>query len=287
MNQPYNEEDALFSSVFSDGTEMFRTPAEPDPGDCVAVRLRVIKGSGAQVTLLRGFPCERVHMSRYRTDEAFDWYEAKLYCREKPIHYSFLIEWQDRLIHYNRLGARWVDCAPPPDPEGAFVVLPGFHVPEWAKGAIQYQILPDRFMNGNVHGDVWNQEYSYAKGYIRHAVSWDALPGPDDYRCHYGGDLVGVRKKLDYLQSLGVEAIYFNPVFVAPSPHKYDTQDYDYIDPHLTVIPVDGGDVLAPGDTDNTRATRYKLRTTNPRNLKASNAWFAYFCGEVDRKSVV
>lgn len=286
MNPAQDELTALIDSIFSDGTGLFRQPAEPEPGDCVAVRLRIQKNAEAKITLLCGFPTEHLHMSRYKNDGMFDWYEAKLYCREKPIHYSFLIECHDRLIHYNRLGARWVDCAPPPDPDGAFMVLPGFHVPEWAKGAVQYQILPDRFNNGNVHGDVWNQEYSYAKGYIRHAVSWDALPGPDDYRCHYGGDLVGVQKKLDYLQSLGVEAIYFNPIFTSPSPHKYDAQDYDHIDPHLTVIPKDGGRVVRSIGDDNAKATRYIRRTTDEVNLEASNAWFADFCREVHRRGM-
>ena len=48
----------------------------------------------------------------------------------------------------------------------------------------------------------------------------------------YGGDLKGVMDKLDYLQDLGVEVVYLNPIFVSPSNHKYDTQDYDYVDPH-------------------------------------------------------
>ena len=286
MNQPYNEQDRLLYSIFSDGTALFRQPVEPDPGDYVAIRLRVQRGADITVTLLRGFPTVMGHMSRFKSDNAFDWYEAKIYCRTEPVFYSFLIQWDNRYIHYNRLGPRWVDGVPSADPTGAFQVIPGFHVPDWAKGAVQYQIMPDRFCKGNPDSDVLDREYWYARNYIRHARSWDAMPEKDDYRCHYGGDLVGVLEKLDYLQSLGVEAIYFNPVFVAPSPHKYDTQDYDYIDPHLTVIPVDGGDVLAPGDTDNTRATRYKLRTTNPRNLKASNAWFAYFCGEVHRRGM-
>ena len=52
----------------------------------------------------------------------------------------------------------------------------------------------------------------------------------------YGGDLLGVLKKLDYLESLGVQVIYFNPIFVSPSNHKYDIQDYDYVDPHFGVI---------------------------------------------------
>ena len=47
------------------------------------------------------------------------------------------------------------------------------------------------------------------------------------------GDLQGVIDKLDYLQELGVEVLYLNPIFVSPSNHKYDCQDYDYVDPHI------------------------------------------------------
>ena len=61
----------------------------------------------------------------------------------------------------------------------------------------------------------------------------------------YGGDLQGVLDKMDYLEELGVEVIYFNPLFVSASSHKYDTQDYDYIDPHFGVIVEDGGETAA------------------------------------------
>ena len=260
--------------------------AEPDPGDSVAVRLRIQKGAGATVSLLRGFPCVQAHMSKYKTDAHFDWYEAKLYCREEPILYSFLIEWRGRTIHFDRRGPRWVDDRPPQDPKGSFRVIPGFHVPQWAKGALQYQILPDRFRNGDPDNDMRDREVYYARGYIRHAKAWDALPEADDYRCQYGGDLVGVRDKLDYLQSLGVEALYLNPIFVSPSGHKYDAQDYNHVDPHLTVIAWEGGDVLAEGVKDNRAASLYIRRTTAMQNLTASDMWFADFCREVHARGM-
>ena len=68
------------------------------------------------------------------------------------------------------------------------------------------------------------------------------MPEALDIRNFYGGDLQGVMDKLDYLQDLGVEVIYFNPLFVSPSNHKYDIQDYDYIDPHYGKIVADGGE---------------------------------------------
>lgn len=286
MNQPYNEQDALLSSVFHDGTALFRQPAEPEAGERVVLRLRVQRGAEAEVMLLRGFPAAQTGMAKTGSDACFDWYEAALDCPEAPVYYAFLIKWRGRFIYFDRLGARWVDCAPSPDPAGAFKVIPGFHVPEWSKGAVQYQILPDRFRNGDPANDVRDREYWYARDAIRHAPGWDAPPEADDYHCQYGGDLVGVLEKLDYLQSLGVEAIYFNPIFVSPSGHKYDTQDYDHVDPHLTVIPVDSGDVLAYGDHDNAHATLYITRTTHPDNLRACDAWFADFCRELHRRGM-
>ena len=85
----------------------------------------------------------------------------------------------------------------------------------------------------------------------------------------------GVLDKLDYLSELGIEVIYFNPLFVSPSNHKYDIQDYDYIDPHFGVIVKDDGELLKEGDQNNTNATRYINRVTSKGNLKASNEFFA------------
>ena len=85
----------------------------------------------------------------------------------------------------------------------------------------------------------------------------------------YGGDLQGVWDKPDYLQYLGVEVIYFNPLFVLPSNHKYDSQDYDYIDPHYGVIVKDGGEPVAVNAVNNDHATRYQIRSADPENLAA------------------
>ena len=77
--------------------------------------------------------------------------------------------------------------------------------------------------------------------------------------------------KMDYLQELGVEVLYFNPIFVSPSNHKYDIQDYDYVDPHYGKIVKDGGTVLPEGCTDNRQASKYIRRVTSKENLEASN----------------
>ena len=112
------------------------------------------------------------------------------------------------------------------------------------------------------------------------------MPAAMGVREFYGGDLKGILRKLDYLQELGIEVLYLNPIFVSPSNHKYDTQDYDYIDPHYGVIVEDGGEPLAEGDLDNSHATQYIQRVVNKKNLEASNEFFVRFVEEVHRRGM-
>ena len=167
-----------------------------------------------------------------------------------------------------------------------FVIVPGFSTPDWAKGAVMYQIYTDRFYNGDPSNDVETNEYYYIGGYSSRVKDWGKYPATMGVREFYGGDIRGVMEKLDYLQDLGVEVLYFNPLFVSPSNHKYDIQDYDYIDPHYGVIVADGGEVLPEGETDNAKATKYQKRTTDIRNLEASNQLFIEFVEELHRRGM-
>ena len=115
---------------------------------------------------------------------------------------------------------------------------------------------------------------------------WYERPQSMDVGNFYGGDLEGVRRKLDYLKDLGIEAIYFNPLFVSPSNHKYDTQDYDHIDPHFGTLVVDEGDVLAEGNLNNTDASRYICRVTRRENLEASDELFRTLVEEAHARSI-
>ncbi|MBK8984690.1 MAG: glycoside hydrolase family 13 protein [Chloroflexi bacterium] len=95
--------------------------------------------------------------------------------------------------------------------------------PDWVKDAIFYQIFPDRFA----------RRASYADEYIiqpDNFQTWGAAPTPHSFQ---GGDLIGAREKLDYLADLGVNAIFFNPIFASASNHRYHTNDYYQVDPLL------------------------------------------------------
>ena len=121
---------------------------------------------------------------------------------------------------------------------------------------MQYQIFPERFCNGDPSNDVTDNEYYYIIGHSKHVADWDAPPTDTDIRCFYGGDLQGIIDKLDYLQDLGVEVLYLNPIFVSPSSHKYDCQDYEHIDPHFGVISVDADHVMEAPDKNNALAEK-------------------------------
>lgn len=137
---------------------------------------------------------------------------------------------------------------------------PSFAAPAWARKAVIYQIFPDRFRDGRHSnnprtGDVryddpvlslrWNTLpegfcRNYADGATNCPWRFDTTPPPwsptkegPRGRDYMGGDLKGVDQKLDYLKSLGVNTIYFNPIFDAGSNHSYDTQDYYKIDPYF------------------------------------------------------
>ena len=167
-----------------------------------------------------------------------------------------------------------------------FKIISGFHTPDWAKGAIFYQIFVDRFYNGDPSNDVEEREYIYIQKYTRKIQDWNSLPEAYDVSRFYGGDLQGVMDKLDYLQGLGVDVIYLNPIFVSPSNHKYDIQDYDYVDPHYGKIIYDSGNCLNEGDSSNEQATKFIARVTDKANLEASNALFSRLVQEIHRRGM-
>lgn len=277
------------ASVFSDETELFRSPSEVRDGDIVHIRLRIMKDTGLDVFIISETGKTISQMKRIPSDDDFDWYESSVTCGSETLRYCFYLPLEDCGMYYTRKGCILSGGLPSGLPEHlaemAFRIIPGFHVPDWAVGALQYQIFPDRFYNSDPSNDVTDGEYSYSRGKAFHATSWDALPPDDDYRCFYGGDLGGIIEKLDYIESLGVEAIYLNPIFVSPSSHGYDAQDYDHVDPHLTFIRIDKP-ATPVHDHNNREAAQYIQRTTDPENLQASDNFFAWFCQHLHRRGI-
>jgi cyclomaltodextrinase / maltogenic alpha-amylase / neopullulanase len=119
-------------------------------------------------------------------------------------------------------------------------MVPAFVTPDWAKAAVWYQIFPERFRNGEASNDPPNTQRWQSDW-------WATLPGETPgaenfyqgagnvWWRRFGGDIQGAREALPYLRELGVNAIYFNPVFEARSMHKYDTGDFRHIDDNFGV----------------------------------------------------
>ena len=91
--------------------------------------------------------------------------------------------------------------------------------PDWVQDAIFYQIFPDRFARSERNP---SRNLTFE--------SWDTPPTVHGFK---GGDLYGVAEKLDYLQDLGITAIYLNPIFSSASNHRYHAYDYYTVDPML------------------------------------------------------
>ena len=266
-------------ALFADYTSDYVDPPEPNPYSEVILRFRTYKSNADHVFLVCNG--QRTLMTKADSVDLFDYYESRIQLDNEPIHYFFEIRTGNQVCRYDLRGA--VKNA---DEAYYFTICPGFKTPRWAKGAVIYQIYVDRFFNGDPSNDVLTHEYNYIGDHTVHVEDWNKYPATMGVREFYGGDLKGVMDKLDYLADLGVDCIYFNPLFVSPSNHKYDIQDYDYIDPHFGRIIKDEGELLAEGEHDNKNATRYINRVTSHENLEASNELFAALVAECHRRNI-
>ncbi|MBE9506780.1 MAG: hypothetical protein IMY86_01915, partial [Chloroflexi bacterium] len=221
-------------------------------GDVTGVTLRVWSTAAEAQTL---YPMELVAT----TDDppyGYDYWQATIPAQDEPtiLWYRFIVRdgsdedfYEDDDLFDGGWGTPYDDS-----PDSSFqidVYEPDFETPDWMKNAVVYQIFPDRFNNGRRWSDPrpsdptvyenpvikqsWNKDLP--EGYCRayEGVTCDEEPMGRDF---FGGDLRGVIRKLDYLEDLGVTAIYFNPIFKAPSNHLYDTTNYYRIDPYFGTI---------------------------------------------------
>lgn len=167
-------------------------------------------------------------------------YQVQITAPQKPglLWYSFMVIRDCRVYYYgnnlHRLGGKGIIQEQTPPAYQITVYQEGVLTPRWYRESVMYQIFVDRFFNGCENNQVLNPR----KGSLIHGT-WDDTPlyikDPDDYSIRrwdfFGGNLLGIIKKLPYLKDLGVSVLYLNPIFEASSNHKYDTGDYHKIDP--------------------------------------------------------
>ena len=159
-----------------------------------------------------------ITMEKAASDDMFDYWECGVRPKYKRLSYGFRIHAGDETVYMVDSGIGWDYPYPP----AGYFEFPYIHevdvfkVPEWAK-AVFYQIMTERFANGN---PAINPEETEV---------WGGKPEVDNF---FGGDLQGVLDHLDDLVDLGINAIYFTPLFLSLN-HKYDTVDYKQVDPHF------------------------------------------------------
>lgn len=218
-------------------------------GDAKGVSTQFLNTDGA----VQGEPIE---LSKAGTRDGFEYWSAVCSPANGAARYTFLIEDGKEHCILDADGAHSfaanekIALLPRPfEPDTRM----SFETPDWAKRAVWYQIFPERFRNGDPSNDPpttvpWKHEwYKPYKGrsegtkaqrhkgtegrtYTESGDFWDFI-----FDRRYGGDIQGVKEKLPYLRKLGVTAIYFNPMFLAESMHKYDASDYRHIDDYFGV----------------------------------------------------
>jgi glycosidase/fibronectin type 3 domain-containing protein len=234
---------------------LFRTPGGPVPTN-TSVKLRLRAASGdlteAKVRLWNDRLNQQsfLPMSIVADDGTYEWWEASVPASAVPTvyWYRFIAIDGTATAYYEddaaRTGGWGQTFGSSPDYSWQLTVYdPAFQTPDWVKDAIIYQIFPDRFRDGDPANNTPAGTFFYDEPggtIVRSNTSdWntyicdprDVNDCPGTYsKNFYGGDLAGLIDQLDYLQSLGVNTIYLNPIFESPSNHKYDTTDYSLID---------------------------------------------------------
>ena len=231
----------LFHDSFSTA---YRSPGGAVPaGSKVTLRLRV---TGARPTSV-ALRLEKRFVSMRRRGTTWG---ATVATPRTPsiVHYDFRVRVGRRTLWYGDdgdtdtvRGGTGVTTAQEEVPYTLTVYAPAFTTPTWEQGAVVYSIFPDRFRNGDRSNDYCRAGsttgcpvFYGSTPATAHATWNERVETPPPFnRDFFGGDLRGIQDELPYLQALGVDAIWLNPIFKARSNHRYDTDDYLHVDPAL------------------------------------------------------
>lgn len=196
----------------------------------LGIRIKTKKNDLERIELIHGDPyiwkdekwvLSRAEMKLVATDALFDYWESIISPPHRRIRYGFELHANGETALYTEKGffqEVLYDCQ-------NYFCFPYLHAselflaPDWVKDTRWYQIFPERFANGDPSLNPEN------------TLPWGEVdPKPNNF---FGGDFEGVIQNLDYLVDLGINGIYFTPIFKSPSNHKYDTIDYFEIDPQF------------------------------------------------------
>jgi alpha-glucosidase len=224
---------AWLGSVHHDGSARFASQLTPAYGDLTTIFLRMNRAAPIEQVVLRYFPNGEqafLPMKPDRDEGHVRWWTTTLPMMEPVVHYRFVLQAADGIWWYSAAGVS--DFEPLDNTD--FRILVDYQRVEWLEDAVFYQVFPETFANGDPSNDVQPGDFEI-QGQQPKTYAWGEELPPDANRSlsYFGGDLPGLIQRLDYIQELGISALYLNPVFTAYSPHRYDVADYDNVDPHL------------------------------------------------------
>ena len=191
-------------SISQDGTGRFRVHTE--------------KNISKLWLLLEDEDFRPVELRKYAETDRFVFWGVQVEFRANVAKFSFAATTEDNLNLY--LGTSGIANFISPSEKWIYdsSIYQRHSIPDWVYGSVMYQVFPERFANGR-------QEIN-----PENTVEWGSVPTRLDFQ---GGDLYGVIDKLDYIESLGVNILYLNPIFLSGSTHKYDSWDHFKVDPTL------------------------------------------------------
>lgn len=224
----------IINSFYHDSTKYFVSNPFPKIGDKIDVKCRFLKNDKIKDVFIRyrKFGEEVIQQMEFDYEKnGLSYYTTKVEMREDIFSYIFILTTIDEVYYFNKRGAFNYRL----DNSNNFKILVNYNAPSWMSKTVFYQIIPDRFRNGDDSITIKSEDYIY-QGKRPITMNWDEKPYEWPITKNldfYGGDFYGITEKLDYLQELGINAIYLNPIFKSPTMHKYDALDYFEIDPTL------------------------------------------------------
>lgn len=209
-----------------DGSDLYVSNSAPEIGSKVELRVRIPKDYVFEQAFVRVYEDSepRVYpLKKFKGDQIESWYKVSLTVHNTHLTYRFVFIGDGKYEWLNASGLFDHDVHSNSDFQ--IVAVPAN--PDWIRYSVFYQIFPDRFArSGKI--DI-TPDWAYPR-------DWNELPrGRSKFTGQelYGGDLIGVEEKLSYIEDLGVNGIYFTPMFPSRSNHRYDATSFDHIDPVL------------------------------------------------------
>lgn len=244
--------------------------SNPNPamGETITVRLFIPSQADPDQVVLRTIPNgeqQFTPMAHHSEQGDYGVWEAPLKANEPRVSYRFAIQTEGRVWWLNALGI----SIHTPLAMFDFKLLAGFQPISWLERSVFYQIFPDRFANGDPSNDPVEEADPHQR-YTRKTFPWgEKAPRDRKLMPFYGGDLAGIETHLDYLEQLGVNALYLNPIFTAFTNHRYDVSNFREVDPVL------GGDqaLVSLRQALSQRDMRYVLDIV-PNHSGFMHPWF-------------